>query len=1115
VLEAQDVGADTQLAAAEGRGPRFFYAVPAGGQARIDARNAAVLKRRVSVHFTHVALAAALDEIARQAGLNITYSRDVIPADASASVNADGLTVAAALTELLIDQPLDVVLSPSGNVALVRREPAPGPPGTVIGKVTDVKTGQALSGAEVFVEGKRWRAMSTEDGSYRLAEVDSGSYTVVARRIGYAKASLAVRVEGGKDVSVDFALEPVPTQLDEIVSTATGDQRVRELGHVVARINADSLVKEAPVSDLSELLQSRVPGLQVLTGSGGVVGGAVTLQLRGLTSTSLSSQPIVFVDGVRYKSDNQVVGQGGFTPMDDQYGQGELRSPLNDINVNDIETIEVVKGPSASTLYGPDAANGVIVITTKRGKPGKTQFNWYLRPVSNSVPKKQLPTKGFRVWGHDPTTGVNVNGNCSVIQQYYYQTCVQDSITVAETGFGRPDLSIIAKSRPTWLYGASVAGGTPVVRYFFSGNYSSQVGSIQLPDALEASLRDQVGAAAVDDAIREPNALRTVGVRTNLSADVLRHGSVTFSADYSQTTQRRTDVSGFFQQMLYVGAGAPGVDTSDATQFLYPRGLLNRTEDRTNRLTASLSGSFAPIPWLTLNASAGIDLDAVVTHSGAAANLLAQGDGGRADDVRRNSQNRTFTLGATAMARPGRWSFRSSVGGQYTYQRLDGVNTTGFGLAPGSTSIGTATSTFSFPVWSEVASLGTYGEEVIGFNDRVFLTGSLRFDGSTSFGDSYKPRPYPKVGFSWLASDEPFLRDVPIISDLRFRVSYGAASRYPTSAMKLGVVSSAPTFQDGNQTTIFTRNTLANPELQPERSREWEGGADVTLFSRINVGLTWFQRRTDDLLEQVLNPMGLVPQWDNVASIKAHGFEATAHATILDRRAIRADLTFNYALGRTRVLSVGNGREYLSSRGSYAVGYPLGAAFGRPLLGVADTAGGVADGLIFPNEVIRSSTQQFLGVTIPPRTLTLTPTAAFLDGHLRVSAVFDRQTGFVLYDFYRSTCVITATCLGPYLTSTPLLEQASYASGSTEDFLEPGDFTRWREMTITVDLPRRWLRFVHMSTGSVSLQGRNLALWTDHSSVDPESRSENGLLLPGYGTVPQAGGWSIRFDVQP
>jgi hypothetical protein len=145
----------------------------------------------------------------------------------------------------------------------------------------------------------------------------------------------------------------------------------------------------------------------------------------------------------------------------------------------------------------------------------------------------------------------------------------------------------------------------------------------------------------------------------------------------------------------------------------------------------------------------------------------------------------------------------------------------------------------------------------------------------------------------------------------------------------------------------------------------------------------------------------------------------------------------------------------------------------------------------------------------------LTPTVGLFGGHLRVAAVFDRQTGFVIFDQFAQDCRFSALCLAPFVATTPLLQQAPYADPQQEDFLQSGDFTRWRELTLSVDLPAPWLRAVRMSQGSLSLQARNLALWTDYRGSDPESRSGRGLIGADVRGVPQARAWSVRFDFTP
>jgi len=329
--------------------------------------------------------------------------------------------------------------------------------------------------------------------------------------------------------------------------------------------------------------------------------------------------------------------------------------------------------------------------------------------------------------------------------------------------------------------------------------------------------------------------------------------------------------------------------------------------------------------------------------------------------------------------------------------------------------------------------------------------------------------------------------------------------------MKLGSLSASSVTLYGQNQSVFVRSTLANPDLAPERTRESEFGIDATVVRNVVVGLTWYSRRTLDQLQNLGNPTGLMPIWANTTSIAAHGFEATVTVPIVNTPAIHGDLLFAYSYGTDRLLGLG-----AVTGTSYRVGYPIEAVFGKPILAVLDTIGGHADGIVFPQEVVRDTASRFLGVSIAPRTYTLTPTATLLGGHLRLSALFDRQSGLLVFNSYPMQCIYNGLCLGAFLKTAPLREQAKYAQGYTLlwDFYVPGDFTRWREANVTVDLPSRILHFVHFSHGEVSLQGRNLLLWTKYSGTDPESRNL-GPISPEANGIPQARTWAVRFDVTP
>jgi len=285
------------------------------------------------------------------------------------------------------------------------------------------------------------------------------------------------------------------------------------------------------------------------------------------------------------------------------------------------------------------------------------------------------------------------------------------------------------------------------------------------------------------------------------------------------------------------------------------------------------------------------------------------------------------------------------------------------------------------------------------------------------------------------------------------------------------------------------------------------------------VGLTWYSRRTNDQLAMLTVPYGYLSQWGNVGDLAAHGFEATLGGTLLTTRLFNLDLNASYAYNTNRVVSLGSATGRQSVFGSLVVGYPLDASFGQTIQTFADSN---ADGIITGDEVTYTPVH-FLGVFHAPRVYTVTPAVSLFGALVRVSALFDREMGGKQLDPYLTNCGQMGLCLDSYVKSTPLARQARvvaldhFCQGCV---LVPSDFTRWRELSITSQLPTSWRQRLSLSNASVSFQVRNLMLWTDYTGPDPES-------VPGLGTVgqrsaqngasgiPQPRSWTLRFDVSP
>ncbi len=241
------------------------------------------------------------------------------------------------------------------------------------GVVTDEATGQPLEAARVLLTGTNRLTETNREGRYLLRNVAPGSYGVRVLRLGYRPATGTANVAPGEEVSLDFALTGAPVQLDEIVTTATGEQRKLEVANAVATIDAARVTEESPISEFGNLLSGRAAGVQVQK-TGGTTGTGTRIRIRGSNSVSLSNEPLYYIDGIRMESGatSSTLDIGGFGQ-----GVGAAPSRINDLNPEDIESIEIVKGPAAATLYGIQASNGVVRITTKRGRAGKARWNLY------------------------------------------------------------------------------------------------------------------------------------------------------------------------------------------------------------------------------------------------------------------------------------------------------------------------------------------------------------------------------------------------------------------------------------------------------------------------------------------------------------------------------------------------------------------------------------------------------------------------------------------------------------------------------------------------------------------------------------------------------------------
>jgi TonB-dependent starch-binding outer membrane protein SusC len=349
LLRPAVAGAQEQVAMVD-RGPRFMQPAPGGGAPQeVDVTQVSMLRRRVSLNREGATVAKLLGEITRQTGLRFSYDAEVVAVDRLVGLRADSITVAAALTEILVDAGVDVLLkSPRQAVLLRRREPLQN--GAIAGQVTDAKTSAALAGATVVVDGTSRNATTDNNGRYRIDDIPAGTYTLRARYIGYAPGMASVTVKPDQEATADFALEKSVQRLDEVVTTGTvAETQVKALPSPITVITGEEIA-ERNIQHVDDLFRGEVPG--VLAWNLGINNYFSNFgTIRG-TSALLGQNALkVYIDGVEV--------------TDETY--------LTNIDPGIIDRVEIVRGPQASTLYGSQALNGVMQIFTKKGRFGLTR----------------------------------------------------------------------------------------------------------------------------------------------------------------------------------------------------------------------------------------------------------------------------------------------------------------------------------------------------------------------------------------------------------------------------------------------------------------------------------------------------------------------------------------------------------------------------------------------------------------------------------------------------------------------------------------------------------------------------------------------------------------------
>lgn len=978
---------------------------------------------------------------------------------------------------------------------------------TVSGTVTDLEENSALPGVNVLVKGSTTGTVTDIDGNYSLT-VPAGSNTLVFSSVGYE--TVEVDIAGRNTINVDLA--PDLQSLSEVVVVGYGTVKKSDLTGSVASIEGES-IKEFPVSSIDQGIQARAPGVQV-TQASAAPGGGVSVRIRGSNSINSGSEPLYVIDGFPIYPDNSAYGVGGD------------RRPTNimaTINPNDIESIEILKDASATSIYGSRGSNGVVLITTKRGKAGESKIE-YDGSYSVQTMANQIDVlNGSEFATYLNTLEVSQGGSPIYSQE-----------EIDAIGEGTNWLEEVTRPGSINNHQLSFSGGNENMRYALVGNYFNNQGIIENTNFSRYGIRLNLDNDALNDRLLISSSWSYNRTNSNNApTDRGGPGGIIITAlGLDPTVPVRND-EGEFALASY-----------DGRFFTNPlQELENVTDaDVNNRILGNTSFTFKILEGLNFKTSIGADVinASRTTFYPVGISRLGRDRAGELTKANRNSVN-ILNENILSYSRKFNEIHAIDVVAGYTFQKEvnEGMSSTNRGLS--ATNVDQATlgggTDIQIPFserreWLLKSFLGRINYNLM---ERYLLTFSFRRDGSSRFGAANKWANFPSVALGWRVIEEDFFQNSGLntaFSDLKLRASWGI-----TGNSEIPVYNSQANLNEynyvfgGNLVLGLADQRLSNPDLRWESTQMLNVGLDFSFMeNRLNMTADYFHNTTEDLLLYVTIPssLGFSSVLKNSGSLENKGFELSMNYVAIDRQDLRWDISGNISFLRNKITDLGTSTPFFSSStsghlgvdGSWVeAGNPIGVWRGYRYLGLFQTQEEIdnnpslsGDQPGYPryqdtddNGTITPDDYVIIGDPNPDFTWGLTTSlyiknfdfSLFLRGvqgndvrNLQQSEIGDgvqkiNQIASILTDSWT-----------PQNTnaSRPVIDGNRDFANSYRDsdyFIEDGSFIRVQNISLGYTLPVS--NFIRNARIYISAQ--NPLLFTDYSGFDPEvnNRGQNNL----------------------
>ncbi|GAB2602019.1 SusC/RagA family TonB-linked outer membrane protein [Spirosoma areae] len=968
----------------------------------------------------------------------------------------------------------------------------------VTGKVTSAEDGSPLPGVSVVAKGTTKGTQTDADGSYTLA-LPANIGTLVYSFVGVTTQEVNI----GNRSTVNVTLSNDSRSLDEVVVTGYGSQSKRNLTGNIARV-ASRDIENVPVPSVEQAIQGKVAGVQI-TSLNGKVGQGLQIRVRGNSSVTASSQPLYVVDGIPITSG-------------DQSSTTAPTNPIADLNPNDIESLEILKDASASAIYGSRASNGVVLITTKKGRVGKTTFeaSAYMGSSKPTHVKEFINTQQYvELFEEARANSVAlklIGTTATSLQSRFTRYAAGD-----RAGWEGPTPKYNTdwqqeayQDAPSKQFDLSARGGDAKTRFFVSGQYFDQSGII-----IKNRFRRLSGRVNLDHSATEK---LTIGVNLNVA---------------HSKNDRVSNDNAFSTPMQIVALPPlhpvidPRTNQISGDYTLYYNPLLNRDfaalQARVYRVFGSAYADYKLLPGLSFRTEFGTDIlsqqeDEYYGRETARNTGAPNGLGSNSfRQVVNNTTNNYFSFGRTFAEKH---DIDATLGMSYQESRsnFNSVTAQQFPSNAYKQIVSGAKITAGRGTETRFSFLSYFARANYRFNNRYLVGVSGRIDGSSRFGVNNKYGFFPAASVGWILTEESFMKSLPVLSLLKLRASYGLTGNAEIDNFGSLALYSAESAvgQSAGYAGIpgQTPNQLANPDLTWEKTLQTDIGLEFGLLSnRISGEIDYYVKNTTGLLLNVNVPgsSGFRTQLRNVGKMENKGVEVVLNSNNVVG-AFKWNTSFNIAYNTNKVTDLGGTTINGSFLNRAQEGQPLGVFVGPEYAGV-DVQNG--DALYYLNNERpdgsrdRTTTNDYNAAEFVPLG---NPSPKFIGGitntfsfkGVDLSALFSGQSGNYIYngggkfqsanaDFYdnQTTDQLNRWRKPGDVTNVPQARLlGGNGTGESSRYLSKGDYVRLRTVTLGYSLPTTLVNRIKLSRVRLYVTGQNLLTFTDYNGWDPEVNSD-------------------------